>query len=136
MLTGKELGAAIDAAIQKKIDTGKIRTKAEVAREFDIKPPSLHDWIKRGTVSKERLPHIWRYFSDVVGPEHWGVKAFDWPTGLAEGGASPEEPTPAWPFSKIDEKKIRALSSIQLVELETLMLVTADRLGLDVKKDG
>lgn len=134
MLTGKELGAAIDAAIKKKIDSGKIRTKAEVARHFDIKPPSLHDWIKRGTVSKERLPQIWRYFSDVVGPEHWGVKAFDWPSGLAEGSGPPEELLLGWPFSKIDEKKVRALSEIQRVELETLMLVTADRLGLDVRK--
>jgi hypothetical protein len=74
MLSGKELGRAIELAINKKISSGAIKTKAEVARHFKIKPPSIHDWIKKGSISKEKLPELWNYFSDVVGPEHWGLK--------------------------------------------------------------
>lgn len=28
---------------------------------------------KKGSISKEKLPELWSYFSDVVGPEHWGL---------------------------------------------------------------
>lgn len=69
MLTGKELGAAIGKAIEKK----KI-TKAELARHFEIKPPSVSDWVKRGTIDKAKLEKLFSYFADVVGPEHWGIK--------------------------------------------------------------
>ncbi|WP_145505359.1 hypothetical protein [Yersinia alsatica] len=74
MLSGKELGQAIELAINKKISSGAIKTKAEVARHFKIKPPSIHDWIKKGSISKDKLPELWNYFSDVAGPEHWGLK--------------------------------------------------------------
>ncbi|EKN3610699.1 TPA: hypothetical protein PXJ37_002486 [Yersinia enterocolitica] len=74
MLSGKELGHAIEVAINKKISSGAIKTKAEVARHFKIKPPSIHDWIKKGSISKDKLPELWNYFSDVAGPEHWGLK--------------------------------------------------------------
>lgn len=70
MLTGKELGQAIAAAIKKK---GK--PKAAIARHFGIKPPSISDWVKRGTIDKAKLEDLFSYFSDVVGPEHWGIKA-------------------------------------------------------------
>lgn len=68
MLTGEKLGAAIDAAIKK-----KGITKKDLADAFGVRPPSVQDWIKRGTISKEKLPLLWSYFSDVVGPEHWGL---------------------------------------------------------------
>lgn len=68
MLTGKELGAAIGEAIRK-----KGVTKASVARHFKIKPPSISDWISRGTIDKAKLDELFSYFSDVVGPEHWGI---------------------------------------------------------------
>lgn len=68
MLTGKELGAAISEAIKR-----KRCTKAELARHFAIKPPSISDWVKRGTIGKEKLPELFQFFSDVVGPEHWGL---------------------------------------------------------------
>ena len=71
MLTGKELGAAIKSAIDKK----KVR-QTELARHFGVKPPSIQDWINKGTISKDKLPDLWAYFSDVVGPEHWGLSAF------------------------------------------------------------
>lgn len=71
MLTGKKLGEAIQQAIEK-----KAISKATLAREFQIKPPSISDWLKRGTIGKDKLPHLWAYFSDVVGPEHWGLEYF------------------------------------------------------------
>ena len=71
MLTGKPLGAAIKAAIKDKRVTQK-----EVARVFGVKPPSISDWINKGTISKDKLPKLWDYFADVVGPAHWGLAAF------------------------------------------------------------
>lgn len=71
MLTGKELGAAIEAArVKKKV------TKKAMADHFDVAPPSIQDWVKRGTIDKGRLPDLWEFFKDVVGPAHWGLKSF------------------------------------------------------------
>ena len=67
MLTGKELGKAIAEAIRM-----KGVTQAAVARRFKVKPPSVSDWIKRGTIDKGKLDDLFAYFRDVVGPEHWG----------------------------------------------------------------
>ena len=76
MLKSKALGDAIKEAINLKIASGAARTKKEIASHFGIQPPSLHDWIKNGTIGKEKLPELWRYFSDVVGPSHWGLNAY------------------------------------------------------------
>jgi hypothetical protein len=76
MLTGKELGAAIESAIQK-----KGITKKALAKAFEVAPPSVSDWVKRGTISKDKLPELFRLFSDVVGPAHWGLDA---PLGLEQ----------------------------------------------------
>jgi len=76
MLSGIELGRAIEQAINKKISLGSAKSKAEIARHFKIKAPSIHDWIKKGSISKEKLPELWNYFSDVVGPEHWGLEGY------------------------------------------------------------
>lgn len=76
MLSGKVLGRAIEQAINKKLSTGSAKSKAEIARHFKIKPPSIHDWINKGSISKDKLPELWNYFSDVVGPEHWGLHGY------------------------------------------------------------
>lgn len=70
MLTGEKLGNAIEAAIQL-----KGVTKKEVAAFFGVRPPSIQDWVKRGTIGKEKLPKLWTYFSDVVPASHWGLDA-------------------------------------------------------------
>jgi hypothetical protein len=75
MHTGKELGEAIRVAIEKKIDLGV--SKKQIAVAFGIKEPSIADWIKKGSIGKERLPKLWRYFSDVVDMEHWGLSPDD-----------------------------------------------------------
>lgn len=89
MLTGKALGDAVGAAI-----TLKGVSKAEVARHFNIKGPSIYDWIDHGRVGKRHLTRLVEYFSDVVGPEHWGLS-----NSSQIGGPSPLELTP-------DEKTI------------------------------
>lgn len=66
MLKGKGLGDAIKRAIDLKIASGAAASKVEIARHFGVKPPSIHDWIKKGAISKDKLPELWRYFSDVV----------------------------------------------------------------------
>lgn len=74
MLTGKALGDAVAEAIRRK---GVAKTA--VADHFGIRGPSIYDWIKHGRVGKQHLNELVAYFSDVVGPEHWGLK----PGGLA-----------------------------------------------------
>lgn len=71
MLTGQDLGAAIEAARRK-----KGVSKKALAAEFGVTPPSVQDWVKRGTIDKQKLPALWRYFSDVVGPSHWGLESW------------------------------------------------------------
>lgn len=73
MKSGKELGEAIDAA---RIKAGLKKTA--LARHFGVSPASVHDWVTRGTVGKERLIEIWRLFADAVPPEHWGLDAYPW----------------------------------------------------------
>lgn len=83
MLNGKPLGNAIKEAIELKLKLGKIRFKKDVSNHFGIKQPSMADWIKKGSIGKDKLPELWRYFSDVVGPEHWGMSLGEWPQELA-----------------------------------------------------
>ncbi len=76
MLTGKHLGDAIAVAIQRKIASTGV-SKRDIADHFGIKEPSIADWIKKGSIAKEKLPRLWAYFSDVAGLEHWGLSAAD-----------------------------------------------------------
>lgn len=69
MLTGKELGTAIETALKR-----KGVSKAQMARDFGVKPPSVSGWVENGRIAKERLPDLFQYFEDVVPPEHWGIK--------------------------------------------------------------
>ena len=69
MHTGKTLGKAIAEAIRL-----KGVPKTTVAAHFGIQGPSVYDWINHGRVSKKHLTAMFDYFSDVVGPEHWGIE--------------------------------------------------------------
>jgi len=89
MLTGKELGEAIAAAIKMK----GVSQRA-LAAHFGVKPPSVQDWIKRGTIGKDKLPGLWDYFSDVVGPDHWGLGGSMLP-GLEASSAGYVDSAPA-----------------------------------------
>lgn len=69
MLTGKELGQAIEAARLK-----KGVSKRAMAEHFNIAPPSVSGWISTGRIDKAKLADLFSYFSDVAGPEHWGLQ--------------------------------------------------------------
>lgn len=132
MLNGTDLGAAIKAAIDLKIASGAVASQAAIARHFNVKPPSIHDWIKKGSISKDKLPELWRYFSDVVGPGHWGLKS--WPD---MGSPAASESTPqrkVWPFRTISEDQIHDLPESQLSALEgAIQLAIAQmKLGIQV----
>jgi hypothetical protein len=71
MLTGKKLGEAIELA---RIAKGV--TKKAMALHFGVKPPSIQDWVNRGTIDKEKLPALWAYFAADVGPRHWGLERY------------------------------------------------------------
>lgn len=68
MLTGPELGQAIEAArIKKGI------SKKKLADDFGVAPPSVQGWVKFGRIDKSKLMELIVYFSDVVDAEHWGL---------------------------------------------------------------
>lgn len=68
MYSGEKLGQALAEAIQK-----KGVKKADVARAFGIKQPSISDWIKSGRIGKQHIDKLVEYFSDVVPPSHFGI---------------------------------------------------------------
>lgn len=72
MLTGLELGRAIEAARLK-----KGITKKALAETFRVAAPSVQGWVATGRIDKSKLIDVIRFFSDVVGPEHWGLDDSD-----------------------------------------------------------
>lgn len=69
MLTGKELGAAIDRA-----RVLKGLSKKSLADHFKVKPPSVQGWINNGRIDKSKLMEMIDFFSDVVDYSHWGLR--------------------------------------------------------------
>lgn len=128
MLKGKELGKAIDIAINAKIAGGHARSKAEIAREFGVKPPSLVDWVKKGSISKDKLPKLWKYFSDVVGPDHWGLEKSEWPAGLTEETIMAAEPKAA-----IYEVKTASTATASLTNIERDLIAGFHAAPLDTQ---
>ncbi len=120
MLTGPELGAAIEAA---RIAKGV--SKKQLADDFSVKPPSVQGWVKNGRIDKSKLMDVIAYFSDVVGPSHWGMRPGFTYESLGEGlgnGLVVEEPetgsTAADKFramlagKRLDEGKLTRLLAI------------------------
>lgn len=90
MLTGPELGAAIEAA---RIAKGV--SKKQLADDFQVKPPSVQGWVKNGRIDKSKLMDVIAYFADVVGPEHWGLRpGFTYESLQDVASVSAEEPAP------------------------------------------
>lgn len=90
MLTGPELGAAIEAA---RIAKGV--SKKQLADDFQVKPPSVQGWVKNGRIDKSKLMDVIAYFADVVGPEHWGLRpGFTYESLQDVASASLEESAP------------------------------------------
>lgn len=115
MLKGKELGQAIEQAIQLKIDAGRAKSRASVARDLGVEPNVAYGWIRTGSISKERLPQLWAYFSDVVGPEHWGI-----PPQSAEFLKKKETRT-HWPFELTQLDEVLSLNEDQLQKLDYIL---------------
>lgn len=131
MLNGTDLGAAIKAAIEKKIASGAAPSQAAIARHFNVRPPSIHDWIKKGSISKDKLPEMWRYFSDVVGPEHWGLKS--WPDMGSSAALEPASHHKPWPFKTIPEDQIHELPESQLNALEGAIALAIAQMKLGIQ---
>lgn len=74
MLTGKKLGNAIASALLLK----KRGAQAQLAEALGMKPPSVSELKETGRLDKSKLPVLWKFFSDVVGPEHWGLERYPW----------------------------------------------------------
>ncbi len=91
MLSGPELGNALRIAIKLK---GK--TQTEVGDAFGVRQSSVAGWLRTGRIDKAHVSALLAYFSDVVGPEHWGLPA----SSPADAGAGGEVGT-AWPFERI-----------------------------------
>lgn len=138
MLKGKELGAAIKKAIDLKVASGAIVSKSDVARHFGIKTPSVYDWIKKGSISKDKLIRLWDYFSDVVGPEHWGIDNTLYNAAKVGGGVAVlqqdrvqyKQKTDSFPLS--EEEKMLVISyrkrgrDLQLAVLRSLDVRPSD----------
>ncbi|MFJ7811111.1 helix-turn-helix transcriptional regulator [Pseudomonas asiatica] len=93
MLTGPELGAAIEAA---RIAKGV--SKKQLADDFQVKPPSVQGWVKNGRIDKSKLMDVIAYFADVVGPEHWGLRpgfTYESLPDVASGSIDDPAPTSA-----------------------------------------
>lgn len=70
MLTGKELGDAIESARK-----AKGISKKKLAEDFGVTPPSVQGWVKNGRIDKAKLMQLMEYFAANVGPKHWGLTA-------------------------------------------------------------
>ncbi|MCO7513739.1 phage repressor protein [Pseudomonas guariconensis] len=68
MLTGTELGKAIEAA-----RLAKGISKKKLAEDFGVAAPSVQGWVKTGRIDKAKLMQLIDYFSDVVDARHWGL---------------------------------------------------------------
>lgn len=138
MLTGKRLGDAIAVAIKRKLESGAVKSKAEIARHFHVKLPSIYDWVKKGSISKDKLPELWAFFADVAGPEHWGMPG--WPGGgsvVKEYVAAPEVPAVSQHWRVSDNQPMPYASSIERTAykgtraaIELLLLPPEQRTGM------
>jgi len=83
MHSGQQLGEALKEAMRLK----KV-TQTQVASHFKILQPSVSNWIKTGRIHKDHIAELIDYFSDVVGPEHWGLTAHAAPgAAVVQAGA-------------------------------------------------
>ena len=75
MHSGPELGKRLAEAIKLKRDKNPRLTQSDIAKAFGVGQGSVSEWTKFGRISKKHLTTLVEFFSDVVGPEHWGLPA-------------------------------------------------------------
>ena len=75
MLQGPALGSAIAAAMKMKADHMRVSkiTQAVLASALGMAQPSVSELLKFGRLAKEKVPVLLEYFSDVAGPDHFGL---------------------------------------------------------------
>lgn len=55
-----------------RLEIAKI-TQAEIGKALGMSQPSVSELLKFGRLAKEKVPVLLDYFSDVVGPDHFGL---------------------------------------------------------------
>lgn len=123
MLTGPDLGAAIEAA---RIAKGV--SKKQLADDFSVKPPSVQGWVKNGRIDKSKLMDVIAYFAEVVGPDHWGLRpGFSYENLSGEiSTAVLEDPAPySIPASSAADQLRAALSKVKGFSAETRQRIAA-----------
>lgn len=90
MLTGTDLGAALDAAIKKLTKTPGTgyTSRSELASSLAVSGPAVAGWCKTGSIKKDRLIELWKILAKVVPPEHFGLTAWPWITDASHSAAS------------------------------------------------
>lgn len=126
MYTGKKLGEAIKSAIELK----GVR-KADVARAFSIKPPSVTSWIQTGRVDKAHIDKLVSYFADVVTPEHFGIGTFETNEILFNGY---KVPLLSW-IDVVKQSDNDTLATIGNIWVPTLRKPGVQTFALEVKGD-
>lgn len=122
MLTGPELGAAIEAA---RIAKGV--SKKKLADDFQVKPPSVQGWVKNGRIDKSKLMDVIAYFADDVGPEHWGLRPGFAYENISDDsvGLTPAANHPQTPSSSATEQLKAALAKVKGLSEEARSRVLA-----------
>jgi hypothetical protein len=117
MLQGKALGAALKGAIDKK----KV-SQLKVAQTFGVQQPSVSEWIRYGRIAKKHLNKLVEYFSDVVGPEHWGLPASGAGSGDTPVDLAKPSTQAAWPFERIKPETWESLPDRHKGAIEQVIL--------------
>lgn len=91
MFSGEQLGQALREAMER-----KGVKQAAVAAAFDVTQPSVSEWLRYGRVGKKHITKLVDWFSDVAGPEHWGL-----PTSWA-GNAPAMDPADFQHIKRVD----------------------------------
>jgi len=109
-----------------------------MAQQFNVKVPSVHDWVKYGRFSRERYARLVEWSGRGL---HWW---FDVPDSTLEralpAAVTAREPAPApylsrrptWPFPTISEPAVSHLTAAQIGALEGGLHVVAAALGLHI----
>ena len=93
MLTGTDLGAALDAAIKKLTKTPGTgyTSRTELASALAVSGPAVAGWCKTGSIKKDRLIELWKILAKVVPPEHFGLTAWPWSTDASTRSVASEQ---------------------------------------------
>src|SRR5690606_39193590 len=104
-------------------------SNAELARRSGVSRAAPTDWLNGnvGVISSMVAQALSQHTPFTVGWLATGSK----PMYKAE---SEIQPSKEWPFPKIDEAKVYAMSGDDAVALERAFIVAASNVGLDIKK--